>query len=212
MCSSFRYGTVVKYELSKMLKGGRVVIRLLTAISELENDDKAFMLDLYKSYYGLVRKTIFGITHDSKEIEDLINDIFIKLIEKISLLRTFDSCKTTAYVVYTIRSVTINYIKHKKVENKHMYYSDIAEDVFGLDDDSEVRIVHQEELELLCDVITKLPTKEKDLLYFKYVLEMKDSEIANILGIAPNSVRQYLTRARRDAKKLMEKEMSNYAE
>lgn len=215
MCSFFRYGTAVKYELSKMLKGGRLVISLLTAISELENDDKAFMLDLYKNYYSLARKTIFSITHDTKEIEDLINDIFIKLIEKISLIRSFDCCKTTAYVVYTIRSVTINYIKHKKVENRHMYYSediDIAEDLFDLEYDSEVRIVHQEEIGLLCDVITKLPEKEKDLLYFKYVLEMKDNEIANILGIAPNSVRQYLTRARRDAKKLMEKEMSNYAE
>lgn len=215
MYSFFRYATSVNFELPKILKGGQLVIRLLIAISEFENDDKAFILDLYKSYYGLARKTIFSITHDIKEIEDLINDIFIKLIEKISLLRTFDCCKTTAYVVYTIRSVTINYIKHKKVENKHMYYSediDIAEDLFGLEDDSEVRIVHQEEMGLLRDAITKLPEKEKNLLYFKYVLEMKDSEIANILGIAPNSVRQYLTRARRDAKKLMEKEMSNYVE
>jgi len=66
--------------------------------------------------------------------------------------------------------------------------------------------VKQEELEALSKAIMKLPQSQKDLLYFKYILEMSDKEIAEILRIAPNSVRQYLTRARREAKKLIEKE------
>lgn len=186
------------------------MIGLSAAITELEEDGRAFVLDLYKNYYSLARKTIFSITHDNKDIEDLINDAFIKLIEKISLIRTFDSCKTTTYVVYTVRSVSINYIKHKKVEKKHMFYSDdvdIADELFNLEDDSGYKLVRQEELDLLSDAISKLPQRKKDLLYFKYVLEMKDEEIAEIFEIAPNSVRQYLTRARRDAKKLIQREV-----
>lgn len=50
------------------------------------DDDKAFMLSLYNNYYGLVRKTVYNITHDADNAEDLINDTFIKLIEKISLI------------------------------------------------------------------------------------------------------------------------------
>lgn len=186
------------------------MIGLLAAITELEEDGRAFVLDLYKNYYSLARKIIFSVTHDNKDIEDLINDAFIKLIEKISLIRTFDSCKTTTYVVYTVRSVSINYIKHKKVEKKHMFYSDdvdIADELFKFEDDSSYKLVRQEELDLLSDAISKLPQRKKDLLYFKYVLEMKDEEIAEIFEIAPNSVRQYLTRARRDAKKLIQREV-----
>ena len=96
---------------------------LMLAIVTLESDDdKAFMLNLYKDYYGLVRKTIYSITHNNSEVEDLINDTFIKLIEKVSLLRTLDSCRLAAYVVYTSRSVAINFIKHRDVQNKHVYY------------------------------------------------------------------------------------------
>lgn len=192
-----------------------MIIMFATAIARLDNDDRAFMLNLYKNYYNLARKNIFGITHSREDIEDLINDVFIKLIEKITLLRTFDSCKTTTYIVYTIRSISINYVKHKAIETKHLYFSeymDILEDFpdseSGLDD----RLIQQEESYLLERGISLLPQSQKDLLYFKYLLDMSDQEIAEVLGIAPNSVRQYLTRARRNAKKLIEKEMSYDAE
>lgn len=189
---------------------------ILFMISGLEyDDDKAFMLELYKNYYALVRKTVYGITRDLKDIDDLINDTFIKLIGKVSLLRTFDCCRTAAYVVYTTRSVAINFIKHRDVQNKHTFYgeySDLAEGLAYPDDDMESGIIRQDETELLCGAVLKLPKRQKDLLYFKYILEMPDADIAEHLGISPNSVRQYLTRARRAARRLTEKEMSSYAE
>jgi len=183
-------------------------------IMQLEEDDRAFMLNLYKNYYNLVRKTVFSLTHDNQDIEDLTSDVFVKLIDKISLIRSFDCCKTTAYVVYTSRSVAINYIKHKQVEKKHMYYSDkidFIEDLVERKEDSEERFIRQEETELLACAVSRLPQNQKDLLYFKYILDMSDKEISEILGIAQDSVRQYLTRARRNAKKLMEKEVEDRA-
>jgi RNA polymerase sigma-70 factor (ECF subfamily) len=182
--------------------------------AQFNKDDRIFMLALYKNYYSLARKTIFGIIHNAKDIEDLINDVFIRLIEKISLLRTFDCCKTTAYVVYTSRSVSINYIRHKKVENKHMYYSeniDTIENNSSSQDEFEENLVRQEEWELLSNAVSKLPQNQKDLLYFKYFLEMSDKDIAEKLGIGTASVRQYLTRARRSAKMVMGKEADYYA-
>ena len=189
---------------------------IMLVIAALESDDdKVFMLNLYNDYYGLVRKTVYNITHDADQVEDLISDTFIKLIEKISLIRTLDSCKTPTYVVYTTRSVAINFIKHRDVQKKHAYYGedlDLAENIPGPNDVIEDRIIHQEEIAELGNAILKLPEKQKDLLYFKYILEMNDREIAEILKIAPESVRQYLTKARREAKKLMDKEMSTRAE
>ncbi|MDD2300008.1 MAG: sigma-70 family RNA polymerase sigma factor [Fermentimonas sp.] len=120
-----------------------------------------------------------------------------------------------AYVVYTSRSVAINFIKHRDVQKKHGSYEgymDPAERIPSLEDNVEDRIIHQEEIAELGNAILKLPEKQKDLLYFKYILEMHDREIAEILKIAPDSVRQYLTKARREAKKLMDKEMSTRAE
>ncbi len=178
-------------------------------------NDKTFMLNLYKNYYGIMRKTIYSITHDFINSEDLINDSFIKLYEKVPLLRTFDQYKTTAYIIYTTRSVALNFIKHRKVRNKHTYFGveeDVAGNIVSFENNVEGKIVRQQEMEFLRDAILKLPEKQKDLLRFRYFLEMTDEEIAHIFSIAPNSVRQYLTRARREAKKLIEREISDRAE
>lgn len=183
---------------------------LALLMMQLEDDERAFMLDLYKNHYGLVRKNIYRITHSYDEIEDLLNEVFIKLIEKISTLCTFDCCRLASYIVYTSKSVAINYLKHKSIENKHLYYSDImdliGEDVKVPENSSEERYLRQEDIQMLRDVVIRLPQQQKDLLYYKYILEMSDEEISKILGIAANSVRQYLTRARRNAKSLIEKE------
>ncbi|HAQ41181.1 MAG TPA: sigma-70 family RNA polymerase sigma factor [Clostridiales bacterium] len=178
--------------------------------AQFEDDDRAFMLDLYKNYYNLVRKTIYGITHNMEDIEDLIDDVFVKLIEKITIVRTLDCYKISSYIVYTARSISINYIKHKQVERKYMYFDEsieTREDILSYGDQVEKRILRQEEVELLSAAITKFPQAQKDLLYFKYILEMSDKEIAEIFGISPDSVRQYLTRARRNAKKLVGEEI-----
>ncbi|HAG08590.1 MAG TPA: sigma-70 family RNA polymerase sigma factor [Desulfotomaculum sp.] len=179
------------------------------------DDDKAFMLNLYKDYYGLVRKTVYHITHDANNVEDLINDTFIKLIEKISLIRTLESCKLATYVVYASRGVAINFVKHRDVQKKHAYYGqdlDLAEEIPSPEGNIEDRIIHQEEMKEMGNVILKLPEKQKDLLYFKYILEMPDRDIAEIFKIAPDSVRQYLTKARRKAKEFLDKEMNKRAE
>jgi len=184
-------------------------------VEQLNDDDRDFMLNLYKNYYNLTRKNIYCFTRSQTDIEDLINDVFVKLIEKVSLLRTFDCCRITTYIVYTIKSVSINYVKHKAVETKHIYCSndmEYFEDFYQSGTDFDDKLIREDKLALLKKAILLLPQKQKDLLYFKYLLEMKDSEIAEMLGIAPDSVREYLTRARRNAKHLMEIEMSSNGE
>ncbi|MDP4120311.1 MAG: RNA polymerase sigma factor [Bacillota bacterium] len=187
----------------------------LFLMAQLDDNDREFMLKIYKNYYSYARKTIYNLTHNNDNIEDLIDDVFVKLIEKISVIRTLSSCKLTSYVVSTVRSVSINYIKHRNVENKYTFYSDdidLAEGMLNnIEDDSEERLIREDEIESLSDAVSKLPQNQQDLLYFKYILEMSDEDIAEKFGIGSDSVRQYLTRARRNAKKLMKKETSNYA-
>ena len=171
--------------------------------------DKEFIMQLYDDYFKLVRKTIYKIIQNPTDLDDLINDTFLKLIEKISLLRDFSCHKMTAYVVYTSKSIAINYIKHRDVVNKHIYYgmendlSEVMEDIF---DCLEDQILHRLDIEGLRDIILRLPESQKDILVFKYFLEMPDAEIAKTIGISPKSVPQYVKRARNAAKKLFSKE------
>lgn len=52
-------------------------------IPQLENNDnKSFILNLYQDYYDLVRKTVYNITYDANNLEDLVNDTFLNLLKK----------------------------------------------------------------------------------------------------------------------------------
>lgn len=179
-------------------------------LSTIQNDDdRAFLLNLYTEYYALARNAISQVTHGGQDTDDLVEDTFLKLIEKISLLRALDCCKTAAYVVYTAKSIAINFIRHRDVCQKHGYYGgqkDISEEMADAEDPRGDTYLRMEEIEALSDAVLKLPERQKDLLHFKYTLDMSDSEIAEKLSISPDSVREYLTRARRAIKKLMEKE------
>lgn len=182
---------------------------LMTPFELSDENDRAFILDLYNSHYAFVRKTIFNITKENKDIEDLINDVFIKLIEKLPVLKMLNKYKTVTYVYYTAKSIAINHIIHRDIENKHLYYGldkDLSECFISDECSLESKILNDSEFEALGRTILNLPQKQRDLLNYKYILELTDTEIGELIGIAANSVREYLTRARHDAKTLIKEE------
>ena len=61
-------------------------------------------------------------------------------------------------------------------------------------EEQAVRSITVEELK---EAFKKLPESTKDVLRFKYLLELNDGEIAKTLGVTKATVRSYLTRARR---------------
>ena len=81
---------------------------------------------------------------------------------------------------------------------------DAYEKVTDLAATVEEQVIRQEGLGEMYTVIQSLPEKQRDILYFKYILEMDDAEIAEIFKITPASVRQYLTRARRVARQTIQ--------
>jgi len=172
-----------------------------------DESDKDFILGLYRNHYALVRQLIYGITRDRDDLEDLINDSYIRLIKNVSTLQALDCHKTVAYLVYTARSVAINYSSHRGVQGKHLYYgqdADIGDTVVDLAAAVEEKIVCRENVEELYQGLARLPESYRDVLYFRYILGMTDAEIAEKLDITTVSVRQYLTRARRVARQRMQ--------
>jgi len=172
-----------------------------------DESDKDFILGLYRNHYALVRQVIYGITRDRDDLEDLINDSYIRLIKNVSTLQALDCHKTVAYLVYTARSVAINYSSHRGVQGKHLYYgqdADIGDTVVDLAAAVEEKIVCRENVEELYQGLARLPESYRDVLYFRYILGMTDAEIAEKLDITTVSVRQYLTRARRVARQRMQ--------
>ena len=69
-----------------------------TIASVINNDDHAFIVSVYKNYFGLVKRTVLKLTGSHSDVDDLVNDCFLKLIEKTKMLqelRLGDSLRPT---------------------------------------------------------------------------------------------------------------------
>ena len=181
-------------------------------IGAIDNDGQEFILKVYKDYYGFVKRTVMKITGVHSDVDDLVGDCFLKLIEKTSTLRELSQGQLTTYIKYTARNVAINFLKHQHVVTKHVDITAESE-LLDYSTDSQwaldERIIQRHELENLTKAILQLPEKKKNILYFKYLLDMSDEQISEVYSITTDSVRTYLSRARKDAKKLMFEETGN---
>ena len=66
--------------------------------------------------------------------------------------------------------------------------------------------IPQQEVEELRNAIKRLPERQQKILEMTYWLEMKSNEIAEVLGIAPSSVRVALKQARDSLREMLGEE------
>lgn len=177
------------------------MISLLVSLVE-DEDDKQFITNLYLQLYPLLKKQAYNITGEYGIVDDLIHDAFLKLIPKIPLLRSLSCYKVTSYVVYTVRHVCLDYIRKKTRRSRHTFTGlseDIANQIPDEQAATEEEFIKHEELKGMEQVLLQLSERDRSLLYYKYNMEMKDREIAALLNIPANHVRQYIARARHRA-------------
>lgn len=184
---------------------------LLIFFSVIEEEkDQDFLIDLFYQYYPLMRKKAYEVTNDYNVVDDLIQDVFLKLIPKTPLLQTMEYCKRTSYIIYSIRNMGVDYIRAKE-RQKLLVSTAQTEDMINRLPDSQLSveevIFRREDRQEMFSKLSKLTDRDITLLYYKYNMDLKDSEISRNLGIPVNNVRQYLTRARRRALNLLKKEV-----
>ena len=72
---------------------------------------------IYDEFYRLVYRMVFFILRDHAACEDVIQDAFIRVIEKSP--KTLDETKVTAWIKTVTRNATYNYLrKNKKMRDE----------------------------------------------------------------------------------------------
>ena len=179
-------------------------------ILAIENDDdREFMTALYIELYPLMKATSVKIVKDDSVAEDMIHNTVAMLIRNLGTIRDYERKRLVSYIKKAVQNNSINYYnKHIKEGGKTFYGfdDDLAESIPDHSDSPTDKFELSEEYEELGRTMKLLPEKEREILYLKYNMELDDPKIGDIMSIKKESVRQYLTRARRNAKKLLSKE------
>jgi RNA polymerase sigma-70 factor (ECF subfamily) len=76
-----------------------VNIILMAVLYNEDEGDREFIISLYRQYYPIMKQRAYFMVKDYAVVDDLIHETFIKLIPKISLLRSLSCYKVTSYII-----------------------------------------------------------------------------------------------------------------
>lgn len=175
----------------------------------IEGDaDRRFMTMLYQKYNRLIYHEIFQIVSDTWVAEDLMQDVFIKLIERVEELRCKDRNRLINYIISVAKNSARNYLRDSSryVEVSFDEQSDLDDPLCGRDT-IEMRLTLESDLDRLTRIWPKLDVRSRYLLDNYYILKKSAPELASDLGMKSSSIRMALTRARRTAYQLLEQEL-----
>lgn len=150
--------------------------------------------EFYSSSYRKVYNYFYYLTMNHHISEDLTSITFLKFF---SNMNTFDE-KLSSKLTFTLRiakNVAIDYYRSNK---------DCEELV---DNDKELYEFESNLVDrmILNDILSRLPQRDRMIIYYKYYLDMKSDEIAKIMGISVTNVTTLCSRALKKVKKFSEK-------
>ena len=176
-----------------------MIIALLAEIQD--PDDREFAAWIYQEYERLMQAVICRYVQKPEDQEDILHDVMIRLIKKISVLRALERCTLAAYIVCTVRNSCINHLRRTGREFQLFTSWDSAEyEASHMDAPTmDELMVLLDRRRALYEVLEEMDNGARCLLEGKYILGYSDGELAEQLGVKTASIRMMLTRARREA-------------
>ncbi len=143
----------------------------------------AMYRDHARSLVGLAR--LFVDHRDAAE--DVVQEAFIRLSR--SLHRIDDPTKAAAYLRSIVLNLARDHNRRGLLSLRHAAPSDDLDPV-GVDETITARHDHA----LIVAGLRRLPRRQRDCVALHYLLELTVAEIADTLGLSPNSVKTHLKR------------------
>ena len=170
-------------------------------LAAIENEtDRAFLSALYEENYDAMVRKAKSMLCDDAAVEDVIQDTFLYFAKNLDKIYKVPCSNLPFFIVMCIKRKCVDYIRMQKNRSKHILGSMDAEETHFEQPDPGPSVEEQALLRLDAEKVqqafSELSESLKDVLRYKYLLEMTDEEIAQTLGVKKPTVRSYLTRAR----------------
>ena len=158
-------------------------------IAQYRNGSEAAFDLLVDRYKNRVYTTIFLIVKDQEIAEDLLQDVFVKVIQTLNSDKYNEEGKFQPWLMRIAHNLAIDHFRKAK-----RYPTIILEDgsnllnsmKFAEDSIEDVR-VKEETLEMIKRLIDELPEAQKEVLIMRHYLDMSFQEIADQTGVSINT-------------------------
>ena len=158
---------------------------MLIYLSLLDSEEEISKFELiYSTYKKQMYYTANNILKDSHLAEDAVHNAFLRIINNLEKIEDINSHKTKGLIVIIVKNVSIDIYRKNKKERDNTIFIDDLDDINGYD---EINKNDTGDLEI---AISKLPENYKQVFLLKFIHELTDNEISEILDIKPDNVRK----------------------
>lgn len=127
-------------------------------------------------------------TDDREAAEDLVQEAFIRLHRSAARIRDID--KAAPYLRSIVLNLARDHNRRGLMSLRHSAAKMPNDDTELLED----QIVRTEDQRRVIEVLRGLSPRQRDCLVLRFFYDLKGSEIAETLGISPNSVKTHCRR------------------
>lgn len=172
--------------------------------SETETNDTQKMVNeftkIYKQYYKRVFKYICYRINDQHMAEELCSQVFETIIEKYNSFSGDE--KTLESWIFTIARNTVTDCYRTK-EKKFHFSLDYIIDMISPKPSPDELILTKENNSYLFEALSRLNEKERSVVSLKYGADLKNTEIAKLMGLSESNVSVILYRSLKKLKKIL---------
>lgn len=165
---------------------------MIMYMSLIDNeDDKIKFEDIYNKYKKMMFWIASQILTDERDIDEVVQDSFIKIIKNLDKIEKINSKKTKSFISIIVKNTAIDVYRKGLSNRVEVELEDNL--IFPSDKLEEIETEGLNDIEI---AIMKLPEIYKELFLLKYSHELENYEIAKLLDIKESTVRVRLARGK----------------
>ena len=173
-------------------------------IEQLKQGDETAFRTIVEQWKDMVYNTILGIVQNETEAEDLAQDVFIKVFEKISTFKGDSKFSTWLYRIAT--TTALDHLRSKKRKKRFGFLKSLGGD--GDEKDSipdfhnpGVSLDNKERAAVLFKAIDSLPENQKTAYTLHKLEGLSYRDVSEVLNTTVSAVESLMSRANQNLRK-----------
>ena len=174
-------------------------------LEELQQGNIEAFNKLYSHYAPLLYARLLRLLKNHESVEEILQEVFIKIWERRKLIETNRGFKTFIYRIADNLAIDLfRKISRDKALQMELWASSIS---FYLHTDEKYH--EEEQVEILKEAINALPPRRKEILLLCKLEDKSYKEVADLLGISVSTISNQLVSATKDIKDYIVKNYKN---
>ena len=178
-------------------------------VLQIAESNYAAYTALYDRYWKQLAKVALTKVAEEEDVYDIVQELFVDLWQRRGQLKIEKSIET--YLISSLYYRVFMFFRKRGVEQKHLAnYTYFLEDYDeGLEEDLEAN--YTDLIEMVAETIEEMPEKMRLIFSLKHQQSLSIREIADKLGISPQTVKNQLNNALTKLRKANDQRKSIHA-